>query len=188
MKIILYTVFGLMISSSLLAQNAYQLITETSSVIIKGTSSLHDWESKAEVIYGSADFIINSENELTGIAQLDFSVDVESIKSGKSVMDRKTRGALNAKKHPAITFSITDVNSITTDSIFVAGELSISGKKETVELAVAYQIDDQGLLKVTGSKKLLMTDYGIKPPKAMLGTLKTGDEIEVVFETTFGKN
>lgn len=33
-----------------------------------------------------------------------------------------------------------------------------------------------------------MTDYGIKPPKAMLGTLKTGDEVEIVFNVILSKN
>jgi hypothetical protein len=32
---------------------------------------------------------------------------------------------------------------------------------------------------------MLMTDFGIDPPKALLGTIKTGDEIEVKFKSIF---
>jgi hypothetical protein len=37
-------------------------------------------------------------------------------------------------------------------------------------------------LTVTGELPLLMTDYGITPPKAMLGMLKTDPKIVVAFE------
>jgi hypothetical protein len=39
---------------------------------------------------------------------------------------------------------------------------------------------------VTGELQLLMTDFGITPPKAMLGMLKTDPKITVTFETVFG--
>ena len=35
----------------------------------------------------------------------------------------------------------------------------------------------------TGEVQLLMTDYGIKPPTAMLGMLKTDPKVTVTFET-----
>jgi hypothetical protein len=37
-------------------------------------------------------------------------------------------------------------------------------------------------LKVTGKADLLMTDYGIAPPKAMLGMLKTNPKVTATFE------
>jgi hypothetical protein len=36
---------------------------------------------------------------------------------------------------------------------------------------------------VTGQVVLLMTDYGIKPPTAMLGMLKTDPKVTITFET-----
>ena len=41
-----------------------------------------------------------------------------------------------------------------------------------------------GSITFNGSKKLKMTDYGIKPPTALLGTMTTGDEVEIVFQVT----
>ena len=38
-------------------------------------------------------------------------------------------------------------------------------------------------ITVIGEVSLLMTDYGIKPPTAMLGMLKTDPKITVTFET-----
>jgi hypothetical protein len=41
-----------------------------------------------------------------------------------------------------------------------------------------------GSISFAGSKKLKMTDYKIKPPTALLGSLTTGDEVEIVFQVT----
>jgi hypothetical protein len=41
-------------------------------------------------------------------------------------------------------------------------------------------------LTVTGEVELLMTDFGITPPKAMLGMLKTDPKVTVTFETVLG--
>ncbi len=32
-----------------------------------------------------------------------------------------------------------------------------------------------------------MTDFDVKPPTALMGTIKTGDEITIVLNTTFAK-
>ena len=34
---------------------------------------------------------------------------------------------------------------------------------------------------LTGQLPIRMTDYGIKPPTAMMGTIKTGDDVKVTF-------
>ena len=41
----------------------------------------------------------------------------------------------------------------------------------------------EATLVVKGKLDLLMTDYGIKPPTAMLGMLKTDPKVTVAFET-----
>ncbi len=46
---------------------------------------------------------------------------------------------------------------------------------------VATRLPD-GTVKATGMVPIKMTDYGIKPPTAIFGRLKTGDEVKVNFE------
>jgi hypothetical protein len=49
---------------------------------------------------------------------------------------------------------------------------------------VRAKVGADGGVTFTGSKKLKMTDYKIKPPTALMGTLTTGDDIEIVFTIT----
>ena len=87
-----------------------------SNVLIKGTSTLHNWESVVEKT--EATLIINNLNDI-GIETLNVKVAVFSIKSGKKTMDKLTYKALKGKEHPMITFifkkgEIVDENIIVT--------------------------------------------------------------------------
>ena len=54
------------------------------------------------------------------------------------------------------------------------------------EVALALTILKTGeTLTVKGTLPLVMTDYGITPPKAMLGMLKTDPKVTIAFETAF---
>ena len=40
---------------------------------------------------------------------------------------------------------------------------------------------------VTGVKKMKMTDYNVKPPTVMLGTIKTGNDISIAYNLKFSR-
>jgi len=48
-------------------------------------------------------------------------------------------------------------------------------------------VNPDGSIACSGSEKLKMTDYKIKPPVFMLGALKTGDVLNINFSLTFKK-
>lgn len=184
----IYLIFiPFLLFSTVYAQSPHVLFGESNSLIIKGTSSAHDWESKAENLYGEAIIVIN-EGLLKDIEILSFSVESKSIKSGKRIMDSKTRGALKEKNYSLISFNLTEVSEIRSDSIEVLGTLSLAGVNQEITLAAAYQVGEDESLQIFGMKLINMEDYGIKPPKALMGTLKTGKDVEVEFNISFRKN
>jgi polyisoprenoid-binding protein YceI len=162
------------------------LDNETSFLQVLGTSSLHDWHVQAEKQSGSMLF---ADADKFAISSLTLSVESESLKSGKSGMDKKTFEALNTKKFKTIEFSLTEVIAIHKKTekryeISASGNLVINGVKKPI--AVKFSIEkNEKVYILEGSHKLLMTTFGIAPPKALLGTIKTGDEIEVKFKSIF---
>ncbi|MFY0696259.1 MAG: YceI family protein [Balneola sp.] len=188
MKILAIILIGFLTSFSVKAQSAYTLDTESSTILIKGTSSLHDWEANAEAFEAKLTAQLNEENPIASINDLIFKVDVKSINSGKGVMDKKIYSALDEDKHPQILFNLAEITTVSEDSISAKGILNIAGKDREITLKASYSIAIDQSLIISGTKKLLMTDFGIKPPKAMLGTLKTGDEVEIVFNVILNKN
>jgi len=169
------------------AQN-YVLNNGSSELEVQGTSSLHDWELTTEEQSGKA--VVENSDDFT-IKSLSFSVKAESLKSGKSGMDKNTYKALNTGKYKTIDFNLTSVSKIEKISensfkAIVKGDLTISGSKKSISLTLNLKLDGSKLL-VEGEKALKMTDFGIEPPKALLGTIKTGDAIKIVFKSVYNK-
>lgn len=168
----------------------YQLNNGISKLKVEGTSNIHDWEVVAEKQQGKLLAEVE-DGKLTKIQQLDFVVTAESLKSGKSGMDKNTYKALKTDKNKQITFKLTKVQHIecgATNSCKVnaSGNLTIAGKTNPIDIVFDVKIYGTKIIFV-GSKTLKMTDFGIDPPKAVFGTITTGDDIVVKFESSFLK-
>lgn len=169
--------------------NAYEM-HESSKMTIEGTSTLHDWESNVEEF--SLDISMN-QDAFTGssaegaISSLSLQAAVESIKSGKGGMDRRTYDALQEEDHPYITFNLISAelaDSIETDNEFtlnVTGDLTIAGVTNTVTFPVTGMMEGDNSYRFEGNHEINMIDYEVDPPTAMLGTIKTGEVVTVNF-------
>ena len=71
-------------------------------------------------------------------------------------------------------------------SLVAVGVLRIAGVEREVIISVTTEERD-GALVVKGALALLMTDYGITPPTAMLGLLKTDPKVTVTFEAVLSE-
>ena len=174
-------------SANILKAESVQINLQESKIAIKGTSTLHDWESISKS--SKATIVINNYKDAE-IEQLNLTVDVASIKNtkGHSMMDKLTRKALKSEDFPQITYVFIrgDVISNTSKELKIKllGDLTIAGK--TNQISVLTSIDKSAAsVTLKGQHKLKMTDYGIDPPKALFGTVKTGDEITIDFSIKF---
>ena len=153
------------------------------SVTIRGTSSLHEWQMQGTTIGGVIETEPESwkaEGQKSAIVKV--SIPVASVRSEHERMDRIMREAL---KTPEITYEMTSSSLLKTagDSFVVrtAGKLSIAGVTREVVFDVTVQRSGERRYILTGQTPIRMTDYGIKPPVAMMGTLKTGNDVTVAF-------
>lgn len=169
-----------------LTAQKYTLDNETSFLQVLGTSSLHDWHVQAEKQSGT---LIFSDADAFEILSISFSVESESLKSGKSGMYKKTYSTLKTDDFKTINYVFTKVLSTTEKEkgIYIVkaeGNLTICGVTNPITLDFEVSKKDSVII-LSGSHKLLMTSFGVKPPKALLGTIKTGDEIEIKYKSVF---
>ena len=184
------SVFLLMTLPAMVAAQEFKPVTQKGEVTVTGTSTLHDWEIVAEQTSGI--LIVNTEEETPKIEKLEFQVLAESLKSGKGGMDKNTYNALNTEKYPNISFKMLEVADIqpiiSTSNRFkvkASANLTIAGTTRKTDVSFTLSLGDE--LKIEGVKPLKMTTYKIEPPKALLGTIKTGDAVEVHFNTVWTK-
>lgn len=162
----------------------FKLNNSASKLTVFGTSNLHDWDVKAENQSGTI-----SLDASNNVKQLKLNVVAESLKSGKSGMDKNTYKALDTGKHKNITFDMKSLKSISSTGsnmykVVVSGDLRIAGKTNRTDIEFTMNTSS-GKVVLKGKKALKMTDFGVTPPKALLGSITTGDAITIEFETTF---
>lgn len=160
------------------------------TMTVEGTSTLHDWKSDVTEMSGMVEMTWQ-DGKLSTIHKLHIEVPVRSIKSEKGrQMDNKTYEALLADNHPAISFTVTGVQSIRSTGsgmdLTVNGRLTLAGVSRNVVLTGQAR-GDENTLRVSGEYALKMTEYNIDPPRAMMGTLRTGEDVTLKFNVTFTK-
>jgi polyisoprenoid-binding protein YceI len=167
-----------------LAYGQYKVDNAKSNMTIDGTSNVHDWTEDVEIINGTMTAEIEG-TKLVNISSINLSIPVQSIKSGKSTMDKNTYNAMNADKHPNIKYSLKSV-SITGNKAVLEGTLTINGVAKTIKMNSDYKVAGN-TIQLTGSYAFKMSEFKIEPPVAMMGAMKTGDAITVKFNVLFNK-
>ncbi len=184
--------FVTLTSAGTAIQNTYTL-AQGYVVGIHGTSNLHDWDEKVTTVTGDGAVQWNSDGTYD-LSALNIKMEVHSIKSTEgSIMNNNTYKALKADEHPQITFALTTpVKSIPVTAgghvISTKVDISIAGVTKAVDMSVIATAQEHGAITFDGSKTIKMTDFGIKPPVALFGTLKTGDDITIHFRGVFVSN
>ena len=183
MKNIILIIVCLLATGHLHAQ--YKVDNSKSTMTVSGTSSMHDWESNVETISGTAELVLE-DGQVIEVNTLTLSVPVNSIKSSKSGMDSKTYEALKEKTSPNILYNLTSA-SVNSNGFSTTGNLTIAGKSKLAKMDVTSTVNTDGSVTFAGSIGVKMSEYDMKPPTAMLGAIKTGDDITIKYSVSFKK-
>ena len=165
-------------------------LTLTSArVSIEGTSNIHGYTASSTAVKIAAvdvdaagEDVLGRALEPNAIRAFEVVIPTASLTSPKDDIDKNMHKALKAVEYPEIRFRLRalDVAAGT-----ATGQLTIAGVEKDVTLNVQAKRQDAGLA-VTGATTLMMTDYGVTPPKAMLGMLKTNPKVTITFELLLG--
>jgi polyisoprenoid-binding protein YceI len=186
---LLVTIAALFIRAANPVINRY-LLSKDYTVTILGTSNLHNWNETVGTVLGDGSVTWNDDGSFD-LNAINLKMQVRSIKSDMgSIMNNNTYKALKGETNPEIDFTLnTPVKSIKAGSIATTisakGTLTIAGVTKPIDMQVKVSAPNHGYLTFEGSQTVKMSDYGISPPTALLGTLRTGNEITINFKTEF---
>jgi hypothetical protein len=156
-------------------------------VSIAGTSNIHAYTASTTAVRvvdvtlaNAAPSGWNDVLEPGAIQTFAVSIPAASLSSPKDGLDKAMHKALKVAAFPEITFKLSRVENGAA-GMRGLGTLTIAGVARAVSLSLS-TARHESTLTVKGEVPLLMTDFGITPPKAMLGMLKTDPKVVVTFE------
>jgi polyisoprenoid-binding protein YceI len=157
---------------------------------VDGTSTVRSWSCKATVLdatidAGAADAVASVIAGQKAVRAVDVRIPAAKLECGNETMNAHMRKALKAADHPVIAFAVSAYD-ITRGAGGVTGtiegQLTLGGVTRPISLAATGVAGPDGTLHVTGAHELVMTEFGLKPPSLMLGTMKVGDKVKVSFD------
>jgi polyisoprenoid-binding protein YceI len=161
---------------------------------ISGTSNVHDFHCKTNKINAYIDVDPGYTKDLTKVARpivsVKVNIAVKSLSCGNRKMDENMYATLKADQNQLIRYTLSGYDilngSATAFAAKTNGTLTILGKDKTVAMKVDATRLAEGKATAEGEETLLMSDFGIKPPSFMFGTMKVGNEVKVKFNLTVG--
>ncbi len=177
--------------------NAIRLrLDPASELTVEGTSSLHDWRCRTNKINAYVDVDPGYTKDLTKVARpiagVKVNIVVKTLTCGNAQMDRNMYNTLKADENQVIKYTLSGydvLNGSASTTSFAAkttGTLTIAGQTKTIEMNISAERLSDGKAVAEGEQTLLLTDFAIKPPSFMFGTLKVGNEIKVKFNLKAG--
>ena len=170
-------------------------LAEASRLTLKGKSTMHDFSSTAtrmQLAVETAEALPAAGSSLARLAapgavkSIVLTIPVDGLKSDKDGLDKNMYKALKATANPNIVFRLRAANATAAAREFhVEGELEVAGQRQPIEMDVRASECPEGIV-LEGTKALLMSSFGIKPPSMFLGTLKTRDEVVIEWRLVLG--
>jgi polyisoprenoid-binding protein YceI len=158
---------------------------------VAGTSTVRSFQCQA----GSFDATVTSSGSeavaavLAGekaVSNVQVTVPAEKLDCRNGTMNEHMRKALKVKEFPTIAFRAAAYElTRVADSVAVTltGTLTLGGVEKPVTVtAIAKPGPTNGTLLVSGTREVRMSEFGLKAPTLMLGTMKVDDRVTVGFD------
>jgi transcription elongation factor len=155
----------------------------TATVTISGTSTVRNWscpvEAAVKLTPGKpGDAVPGFPSGLQTVA---FTVPVKAIECDNDTMNEHLRTALKEKTYPQIAYRMKAYTMAGSGAATVAGLLTIAGVTRPVTFDVKLTPSAAGV-RSQGETNIDMTQFGVTPPKVLLGQLIVGKMVRVKFD------
>ena len=177
-------IFAVLFGGATFDSDRYEVLPE-SRIWIDGSSTTGQYSCVGDRVVGNG---LVDAGPRTSVS-VHVAVPVRSFDCGIRQMNADFVDALKADAHPAISFSLEEVDWSsgsfsrgTWVSMSATGELEVAGETRHIAFALEGQRIADGRVRVRGAHPLRMTDFGIEPPSGLLGLVRSHDDIVVRFD------
>ena len=158
---------------------------------VEGTSTVRGFSCAATQLdvtveaigAGTATAVANASKAVNGVEVV---VPAAKLDCKNGTMNEHLMKAIKGKDAPVITFKLASyelAKAAAGTTIDMKGTLSLGGVTKPVTVQATAKAE-AGALKVTGVYPLKMTEWSLKPPSLMMGTMKVNENVKVNFDLT----
>lgn len=167
------------------AQAARYTLDPASTLSVSGSSTVRGWTCTARVLDTTA--IAGASTTLAdAVRTATIAVPVANLDCGNGTMEGHLRRAMNAEQHPTIRFTldryVVAEAAAGRQAVNVYGNLTMNGQTRPVAATIQAVRNEDGSIQATGQVPLDMTEYGVRPPSLMMGTLKVRKDVTIAFD------
>lgn len=142
-----------------------------STISISGESNVNKWSFVAYEVQGEFSF------SAKGLSSGWTSIQVDNLRNGNKKMERDLANSLDSENHPKIRFSF---DKFSPDKI--CGELFLAGVSKEICFDVIMYSENEKMLKLKTKAELNMSDFGVEPPSAFFGAIKSKENVRLDME------
>jgi polyisoprenoid-binding protein YceI len=164
-------------------------------ISLAGTSTLHPFTSRSTRFSVSATRRGDASDPADATAVIELArspivqgvtvdIPVRSLLSGEGGLDKNLWKALKSEQYPGIEFRLASYalepagGASDTMRVRAEGTLEVAGVAQPLPLEVIAVRGDGGVV-LEGTSAIRMSDFGVKPPRLMLGALRVGDRVTI---------
>lgn len=161
-----------------------------SRIWVEGTSTVRSFSCTAEVVDanvattrpGATAAVFTGEK---AVSSVDVRIPAAKLDCRNGTMNGHMLKAINADAAPLIAFQLKSYDLNGTGDAAKAkltGTLSLGGTTRPVSIDAGLMQAPDGAMRVKGSHDIRLTEYGLKPPSLMMGSMRVGDVVKVNFD------
>ena len=157
---------------------------------LEGSSNVRDWRCDATSLDASVDIddaMHTAASSATRVRRVQVRVPTHALTCGRSPMDHIMYKALHVDDAPECRqivgrFEVVSAAAGERSTLVMQGTLRIAGRERVVRMPVELDEQADGSVRAKGALPILMTDFGISPPTALFGVVRTENRIVVKFD------
>lgn len=172
------------------AQPSQLIIQPDSKMWIAGESTVRSFTCLAAAVEGSvasaASGSLSLDNLEAAVISAELTIPVGRLACGNGTMDGHMKKALKAQEHESIVFRMDGYSASAPEAgvstLELRGTLRIAGTDRPITMTAQATQEVDGTLRIQGKQPITMSQWGVKPPSLMLGTMKVRDDVVVNFD------
>jgi polyisoprenoid-binding protein YceI len=185
----LATILALAPAGAAVPGDAPLVLQPQSRLWVEGTSTVRSFQCKATVLEADVAAGPNAVAAVLAgqkaVRSVEVRIPAARLDCGNGTMNEHMLKALKAKEHGTIEFRVAsyDVDA-GAEGVkgTLTGTLTLGGTSRTVAVAATGREAGPGALRVAGTHEIKMSEFGLKAPTLMLGTMKVHDTVRVGFD------